>query len=633
MTTDPLDRLRSLRRYAPEVPALLAELAAGPDPFGALQSAGRALARLDPADGTPLHDEDRVTVTISGSGTLDGLTASLTAEFARHGLQLDAVTRDFGAWERDLLDTGSALYAPTTALSLCVLDASVLFAPLPLPWTVADAASAADELLARLDSLAARHGEHASGLLVLNTLPLLHTHTHQLVDLRARAELSALWREFNAGVLRLALRHPRTQVIDLDPLVAAGGPVRDARLAAYAKARLGSELLARYAREVGHLARALRGRTRKVLVLDADQTLWDGVLGDVGPEGIAAAGTIRGEAFGGFQRVVRQLAAQGVLLAVCSKNDPEPLLTVLREHPDMVLREPDFVRVQASWGPKDAGLRQIAGRLNLGTDSLVLADDSAFERGQVAGALPAVALVPLDDEPALHAERLLADGWFDVPELTDTDLRRAAQYRSEGDRQRLREGAQSYEEYLAQLGVVVELAALRTDQVSRTARVAQLTQRTNQFNLTPRRMSAPEVREYADAPDGLVLTVGTRDKFGDNGLVGAVFVRRDRTTGWHIENALLSCRVFGRGIEQAVFAALLEGAREAGTPAVYGSYRPSARNGRVRELYPTLGFEATDGTGEPDGPDRMDGTTAVFRHPLLVLPEVPAHITLRGTTR
>ncbi|MGW1718887.1 HAD-IIIC family phosphatase [Streptomyces sp. NPDC002156] len=625
MTTDPLDRLRSLRRYAPEVPALLAELAAGADPFGALQSAGRILTRLEPAHGAAPHDEDRVTVTISGSGTLDGLAASLTAEFARHGLQLDATTGDFGAWERDLLDTGSALYAPTTALSLCVLDSSILFDPLPLPWTVADAASAADDLLARLDSLAARHGDHASGLLVLNTLPLLHTHTHQLVDLRARAELGALWREFNAGVLRLALRHPRTQVVDLDPLVAAGGPVRDARLATYAKARLGAELLARYAREVGHLARALRGRTRKVLVLDADQTLWDGVLGDVGPEGIAAAGTIRGEAFGGFQRVVRQLAAQGVLLAVCSKNDPEPLLAVLREHPDMVLREPDFVRVQASWGPKDAGLREIADRLNLGTDSLVLADDSAFERGQVTGALPAVAVVPLDDEPALHAERLLADGWFDVPELTDTDLRRAAQYRSEGDRQRLREGAQSYEEYLAQLGVVVELGPLRTDQL---ARAAQLAQRTNQFNLTTRRMSAPEVREYADAPGGLVLTVGARDKFGDSGLVGAVFVRRDPTTGWHIENALLSCRVFGRGIEQALFAALLEAAREAGAPAVYGRFRPSARNGRVRELYPTLGFEATDGTGMAEG---TDGTTTVFRHPLLVLPEVPAHITLRGT--
>ncbi|MFF3381247.1 HAD-IIIC family phosphatase [Streptomyces sp. NPDC002680] len=630
MTTDPLDRLRSLRRYTPEVPALLAELAAGPDPFGALQSAARILTRLEPTRDAAPHEEDRVTVTISGSGTLDGLAASLTAEFARHGLQLDAVTGDFGAWERDLLDIGSTLYAPTTALALCVLDASVLFDLLPLPWTVADAASAAADLLARLDSLAARHGDHASGLLVLNTLPLLHTHTHQLVDLRVRAELGALWREFNAGVLRLALRYPRTHVVDLDPLVAAGGPVHDARLAAYAKARLGAELLARYAREVGHLARALRGRTRKVLVLDADQTLWDGILGDVGPEGIAAAGTIRGEAFGGFQRVVRQLAAQGVLLAVCSKNDPEPLLTVLREHPDMVLREPDFVQVQASWGPKDAGLREIADRLNLGTDSLVLADDSAFERGQVAGALPAVALVPLDDEPALHAERLLADGWFDVPELTDTDLRRAAQYRSEGDRQRLREGAQSYEEYLAQLGVVVELAPLRPDQLARTA---QLTQRTNQFNLTTRRMSAPEVREYADAPGGLVLTVGARDKFGDNGLVGAVFVHRDPATGWHIENALLSCRVFGRGIEQALFAALLEGAKAAGAPAVYGRYRPSARNGRVRELYPTLGFEATDGTGKADKSDGTDGTTAVFRHPLLVLPEVPAHITLRGTTR
>ncbi|MDN3022228.1 HAD-IIIC family phosphatase [Streptomyces sp. S.PB5] len=616
MTNALLDRLRSLRRYDPEVPALLAELAAGPDPFGALQSAGRILARPDeePA-GEPAGEPEPVRVTVGGSGTLDGLTASLTAEFARHGLRLDARQGDFGAWERDLLTTDGPVYAPDTALSLCVLDSSTVFDTLPRPWTVTDVAEATADLLARLDAHAARHGDHARGMLVLNTLPLLRSDAHQLVDLRARTELAALWRDFNAGLLRLVGRHPRTHVVDLDPLVAEGGPVRDARLSAYAKARLGSELLARYAREIGHLTRTLRGRTRKVLVLDADQTLWDGVLGDVGPEGIAAAGTVRGEAFAGFQRVVGQLAAQGVLLAVCSKNDRAPLLAVLREHPDMTLREPDFVQVQANWGPKSEGLRQIAERLGLGIDSLVLADDSAFERGQVASALPGVALVPLDDEPALHTERLLADGWFDTPQLTDADLQRADRYRSEGDRHRLRESARSYEEYLARLDVVVDVAPLRPGEV---ARVAQLTQRTNQFNLTTRRMTGPEVSEYA----GRVLTVTTRDKFGDNGLVGAVFLR-GAPDGWHLDNVLLSCRVFGRGIEQAVFAALLEHAKASGAPAVHGTYRPTARNGRVRDLYPSLGFLPEP--AQAPGPERA------FRHPLLDLPEVPSHITLKGT--
>lgn len=573
---------------------------------------------LDALSAGPSADTEPVRISVTGSGTLDGLTASLTAEFARHGLRLHAAASDFGAWERELLDTRGEVYAPGTAFSLCVLDASVVFDALPLPWRVTDVADATTGLLARLDEHAARHAAHATGTLVLNTLPLLHTHTHQLVDLRARTELSALWREFTAGLLRLALRHPRLQVIDLDPLVALGGPVHDPRLATYAKARLGPELLAHYAREVGHLARSLHGRARKVLVLDADQTLWDGVLGDAGPGGVTAAGTFRGEAFRRFQRVVKQLAAQGVLLAVCSKNDREPLLAVLREHPDMVLREPDFVSVQASWDPKDEGLRRIATQLNLGIDSLVFADDSPFERGQIEGALPDVRLVPLDDEPALHPERLLADGWFDVPELSETDLRRAEQYRTESDRLRLRESAQSYEEYLAQLGVVVELARLRPHEV---ARVAQLTQRTNQFNLTALRMSGPDVQAYADAPGGLVLTVAARDKFGDNGLVGAVFVRRDPADGWHIDNALLSCRVFGRGIEQAAFAALLAQARASGAPAVHASYRPTPKNQRVRDLYPSLGFQPLP---EPDG--------GSFQHQLLKeLPEAPSHITLRGT--
>ncbi|MER5177943.1 HAD-IIIC family phosphatase [Streptomyces sp. NPDC002896] len=616
--TGPLDRLRlmhsdgTLAEQWPALPGLLAELTAGDNPLSALQSAGRLLARIDPG---ALPDAEQVTVAVCGSSTLDGLVPSLTAELARHRLLLRPRMADFGSWERELLDTKSLVYASGTRLALCVLDASVVFDALSPPWTVADAGDAADALLARLDRLAAHHAEHGHATLVLNTLPLLREHTHQLVDHRSRTELGALWRDFNARLLRLGLRHPRTHVVDLEPLVAAGGPVRDARLAAYAQARLGTGLLAAYAREVAHLTRTLHGRTKKVLVLDADNTLWDGVLGDLGAEGVAAASTYRGEAFGRFQRVVKQLGAQGVLLAVCSKNDPEPLLDVLRTHPDMALREEDFVAVHAGWGPKDAALRDLAKRLDLGEDSFVFADDSSFERAQVAGALPGVDLVALDDEPALHGERLLAEGWFDVPELTDADRRRAAQYRSEGERRQLRESAESYEEFLAGLDVTVELAPARPHEM---ARVAQLTQRTNQFNLTTRRMSADEVRQAADR--GLVLTVAVRDRFGDSGLVGAVFVRAD-DTDWHIDNALLSCRVFGRGIEQAVFAALLAHARDTGTGAVHGRFRATAKNQRFRDLYPSLGFERTQAL--PDG-------SVAYRHLLRGVPESPAHITVTG---
>ncbi|WP_367045436.1 HAD-IIIC family phosphatase [Streptomyces sp. Je 1-332] len=621
----PLDRLRALhreRRIAaeyPAVPALLAELAASPTGLADLTRAGRLLARVEPDSVRELHPGAApATVAITGHGMLDALPPALTAQFARHGIPLRTTDTEYDSWLRDLQDTGSPLYAPGTDIALCVLDAPVVFDELPLPWRVEDLAAALDAKLELIAGLVARYTEHGPGTLVLNTLPLLSSQTHQLVDHRSRTELSVRWREFNAGLLRLAAEHPRLHVVDLDPLIAECGPLRDSRLAAYAKVHLGEELLGRYAREIGHLARALRGRAKKVLVVDLDNTLWDGILGDDGADGIAAATTYRGEAFRTFQRAVKQIGAQGVLLAVCSKNDKEPVLGVLRDHPDMVLREADFTRVNANWQPKDGNLLDIAQRLNLGVDSFVFADDSPFECGLVAASLPDVAVIRLDEEPALHVERLLADGWFDVRELTAEDRTRAGQYRSEADRQDLQESAGSMEEYLKALDIRVEVSPVRDHEL---ARIAQITLRTNQFNLTTQRLQQADVVRQKASAGHLVLAVRSRDRFGDNGVVGALFAHRT-AEGLRIDNMLLSCRVFARGIEEATLASLLTHARDSGAAAVLASYRPTAKNHRVREFYPSLGFETTG--------ESADGARE-FRHSLTGLPAVPAHLTLDVT--
>lgn len=600
----------------PRVPGLLAEIAQTDDGWKGLARAGGLLARTAPEAIRELHPGAMpLTAAVTGHGTLDALGAPLAAELARHGMPLRLVQGEHDAWLRDLRDTGSPLYAPDTDLALCLLDAEIIFGELPSPWGPGDVSEALDAKLRLIGGLVEQYVSHGSGVLVLNTLPLLTAHTRQLVDHRSRSELSLKWREFNAGLLRLALAHPRVHVVDLDPLIAESGPVRDSRLAAYAGVHLGAELLARYAREIGHLARALRGRTKKVLVVDLDNTLWDGILGDDGPGGIAAATTYRGAAFGAFQQVVKQIGSQGVLLAVCSKNDQDAVVDVLRDHPDMRLREDDFVAISANWQPKDGNIRAIAERLNLGVDSLVFADDSPFECGLVAANLPDTAVVRLDEEPALHIGRLLADGWFDTRELTDADRDRAGQYRADAGRRDLLDSAGSMDDYLRELDVRVELSPVRPHEL---ARIAQITLRTNQFNLTTQRLQKADVQERLDSPGHLVLAVRARDRFGDNGVVGALFAHRD-PDGLHIDNVLLSCRVFARGIEQAALAALLAHARDTGAPAVHGAYLPTAKNLKVRDFLPSLGFGTTSENA---------GGHLVFRHALDVLPQVPGHVTL-----
>ncbi|MFD5505318.1 HAD-IIIC family phosphatase [Streptomyces sp. NPDC127061] len=624
--TTPFRRLGELStsgRLASEyrqVTGLLAEITDTPDREPAdilteLLRCGRLLAGLRVEDVLEHHpDTPVVTVAITGSSTTAQLPDALTAELARHGLLARYTVGTHGAYLRDLTTPDSELRARKPDLTLCLLDAEAVFAGLGTPWTTADAEAACARLADRITAVVTAHSTDGTGTLVLNTLPLLRRHTQQIIDQRQRARLGAVWREFNARLLRLTDENPAVAVVDLDPLIADIGPARDARLAAYACSPFGDTLFAAYAREAVHVLRARRGMTRKCLVLDLDNTLWGGVLGEAGADRIAVGDSLLGGPYSAVQRGARQLAAQGVLLAISSKNDPGPVQHVLREHPDMTLRPDDFVRINANWDPKDENLRDIAAHLGIATDALVFMDDSPRERGLVRRNLPHTAVIPLGSEPALHLDTLLRDGWFDTPRLTDDDRARTTRYREAEARTELREHSGSYEEYLNELGTVVRISPPEPHEVPR---LSQLSMRTNQFNLTGERIPLDRVAAMVAEPGRGLLAVRVNDRFGDSGLVGAVLTH-DAEDALHIDNMLLSCRALARGIEDGCLAAVLGHAKARGFPLVRARYRATNSNGRAGGLYPSSGF-----TEEPGGEHER-----WFRHDLSELPPVPQHLTL-----
>jgi FkbH-like protein len=615
-TADALAALHRAGRLAAEYPAVRALLATADD--AELARAGRLLARLDPREVLAEHPlVPAPVVAVTGHGTLAALVPLLTAETARHGLLARIRLSDFDTWVFDLMDPSSALYAAAPALALCVLDPAVVSDEFPLPWRVEDAERVLAEKVDLIERAAGVFAETANGAtLVLNTLPLPRELSAQLVDLRSRARLGSAWREANVRLLRLSQTHATVVTVDLDPLLAEGIAAREARQSVYAKAHLSEGLLAAYAREVAHLARLSNGGGKKVLALDLDETLWGGVLGEVGPDGIEAAGGYRGEAFRRFQRVAKQIGAQGVLVAAVSKNDQDTVLKALNENPDLTLRAEDFAAVKANWRPKHDNLTELARELNLGVDSIVFVDDSPFECGLIRRELPGTAVVQVDAEPAHHVGRLLRDGWFDVRELTSEDLARPTRYRQEQARQDFLASFDSLEGYLRELDISVTLATATAPQL---ARVSQLTLRTNQFNLTNQRLQPAEVAALAADPNARVLTIASSDRFGDNGLVGAVLLHTDGDV-LHIDNFLLSCRVFARGIEQTVLAAVLRHARDGALSQVRAGYRRTAKNGNVAEFYPRHGFEPLPGADADAGVE--------FRHDLRVLPDHPTHVRL-----
>ncbi|NED88368.1 HAD-IIIC family phosphatase [Streptomyces sp. SID11233] len=583
-----------------------------------LRRCGSLLARLAPEDVLAHHPDIPVAaVAVTGHSGTAQLTDPLTAELARHGLLPRLVTGDHGAYLRDLTEQDSVLRRCRPDLTLCVLGADAVTDELTAPWTTDDVEKAWERLLNQLRNIAAAHEAQGTGALVFTTLPLPRRLTHQLVDQRRRALLGAVWREYNARLLRLTAVHPALAVVDLDPLIGEGGPATDPRLALYTKSALSPAVFAAVAREAAHVLRARQGLTKKCLVLDLDNTLWHGVLGEDGPDGIACGNTLHGEPFAALQHTAKQLASQGVLLAVSSKNDPGPVRDVLRDHPDLTLRADDFVSVKAGWEPKDGVLRDIAQDLGIRADALVFADDTPAERALIRRHLPGTAVIPLGPEPARHVERLLADGWFDTPSLTDDDRGRAQQYRIAADRSRLRDNSGSYAEYLSELDVVVRISPPRRHELRR---MSQLSLRTNQFNLTGERIPPERMPELCADPDGLLLAVRVRDRYGDSGLVGAVFARH-AADGLHIDNFFLSCRALARGIEHGCLGTLLGHARDRGLPAVHARYRATRGNTRTRDFYPSLGF--VPGPAE-------DGTQTSYRHCLADVPAVPGHLTVQA---
>jgi FkbH-like protein len=345
-----------------------------------------------------------------------------------------------------------------------------------------------------------------------------------------------------------------------------------------------------YGELVGRLLSAQQGRSSKCLVLDLDNTLWGGVIGDDGLEGIQLGqGSALGEAFVAFQRFARDLSSRGVILAVCSKNDEKNALEPFERHPDMVLRKKDIACFMANWNDKASNLKLIAQQLNIGLDSLVFVDDNPFERNQVRAECPMVAVPELPEDPSLFPACIAAAGYFESISLTQDDWARSEQYQKNLEREKAQASFGDLSDYLKSLDM--ELVWGPFDPLS-LPRVTQLINKTNQFNLTTRRYSEEDTSRFASDPDTVTLRCRLTDRFGDNGIIGIIIAVGDKSGDWNIDTWLMSCRVLGRGVEQAMLDLLAQEVSSRGGKRLIGLYIPTAKNGMVKDHYPGLGFEA-----------------------------------------
>ena len=552
----------------------------------------RALARLRAA-GRDLAPLAGFRLGVLASATYDLICDCIPAAGARHGLAIDLVTTPYDQVMQQALDPASAINnAGLDAALLAVdhrwlgLDRNCLASP-----AEERIASAMQNLRALVDALR----EHGRAAAILATIPCPTEALFGSFDRRVQGTLQAMIDEANRRIIALA-EDSGSYLLDVAELAARIGRDRwfdPIQWLAY-KLPFSAECFPIYADMLARLIGAIRGKARKCLVLDLDNTIWGGVVGDDGVDGIVIGqGDPVGEAFLSVQRAASDLRERGIVLAVCSKNADEVARRPFRERREMILREADIAVFQANWIDKPANLEAIAKSLNIGLDALVLLDDNPAERAHVRAALPMVAVPELPEDPSLYAWFLFSAGYFESVSYSAEDRLRARSYHSDSRRAEVMAGSRDLGDYLSSLQMTISFAPF--DQAGRP-RVAQLINKTNQFNLTTRRYSEAELARLEADKSVVTLQARLTDKFGDLGMISVAICRSDPgdATAWTIDSWLMSCRVLGRRVEDAMLAEIVREAKKRGVRQLAGTYLASEKNTMVSDHYRRLGFQEVE---------------------------------------
>ncbi|MBV9504796.1 MAG: HAD-IIIC family phosphatase [Acidobacteriia bacterium] len=549
----------------------------------------------EPATSKPLR------VVIGASSTAQPLAPTMKLWGRAFGMEFDIEFAGFNQVAQTLLSPTSLFAANADGVNIVLVDPSDRAFDSP-----GEAAHGAAELLSAIEAWASRQPTGAQT--IVGTLPP-QVSSFAALERSAYEQLRHEWRSRLEKLLTV-------QLFDFGAVVEQVG-VMAARSS-------GNEVISRMPYSptlyqalaialVRHIL-ATRRTPAKVIAVDCDSTLWGGVAGEVGLEGIELGADGAGRSFQLFQQQLKRLKERGLLLAVVSRNEAADVFRVFENHPGMVLGTDDIAAWRVNWKHKSENLEELAEELNVGTDSFVFLDDDQAVRMEVSMRLPGVHVVPLPEDPARYCETLERLWLFDGAQPTEADRKRTRMMQDETRRRSERTQAASLEEYLAGLKLQVEM---RAPEENEWARVAQLTQRTNQFNLSLKRRTLEEVKALAET--GPVLIIRARDRFGDYGLVGICFLLPAAAGACEIDTLLMSCRVLGRGVEDAFLHAIARTAAAAGASTVTATFIPGPRNQIIKDFLIRSGFVEVQ-------PDRWD--LPITRPPVL-----PAHIHWTGQER
>lgn len=555
-----------------------------------LWSAYKKIERLEIKP--PEDEKEVIRLAVIGSSTLEPVAACLDVKSRLLGLHAATFVGGFNTFRQEALNPSSELYTHKPNLVVLAVDALSLLDQLFLAsfprMSEKDRKSSAKEIVKEVVNVAKTLQDKSSAIILVNNFIVPTFSPLGIVDSKQKVGLKDFFHIANTQLVDELRGEDRIHVVDLDAIASDFGKVKIINWNTWYRGSVpfSEDFNPILADEYLRYVRAMKGISKKCIVLDMDNTLWGGIIGEDGLEGIKLGNTSPGIEYLDFQRSLLSLYNRGIILAINSKNNFDDAIVVLREHPSQVLKEEHFAALKINWQTKVQNLIELANEINIGLDSMVFLDDNPVEREQVRQALPEVMVIELPENPRLYKTTLERLNVFDVLSLTKEDLARGEMYVGRRLRLELEHDTSTLEDFLRTLNLKVRINPVNDFD---TPRVIQLIGKTNQFNLTTRRHTAADIQMMRDSNEYIVYSMAVQDKFGDEGVVGVAIVHK-RNGEWLIDSFLMSCRVIGRSVETALLAKIVADARAAGVQAITGEYTPTKKNPPAADLYQSHGF-------------------------------------------
>ena len=537
--------------------------------------------------------DKKINVGILASFSLNGLEETLRVKCAQKGIDCRTYVGDYNQYNQEIFKSDSKLFQFNPQLTFLILDIRHILGELYfLPYSIS--ASERKEFVEtkvdEIKKLVETFLDNSNSKLVITNFQIPVYSPYGINEQKEDFGMKQLVYEINNKIRHELKDQSLVFIYDFNEFVMKFGEYNVFNYQDYffGDIKISIDYIPKFTDELLGYVNAVMGITKKCIVLDLDNTLWGGIIGEDGFDNIKLGDDAVGRSFVEFQKRLLALNQRGIILAVNSKNNFEDAMEVIKKHPSMILREDNFACMKINWDDKVTNLQEISKELNIGLDSMVFFDDDLINQEFVKTSLPEVLVVELPNDSSQFAQIITKMKEFDVLKITEEDVKRNEMYLVQKKRTELKNKIVDFDEFLKQMNIEVNVKKADSFTIPR---ISQLTLKTNQFNLTTKRYQQEEISSFSSDKDRIVECVQVSDKFGDNGITGVYIIEKKDSKEWIIDTFLLSCRIMGRKVEEAMLYQIIEKAKNLGIKKIKGKFIPTKKNKPAENFYSDCGFK------------------------------------------